>query len=899
MLDGEEFVRWCQQLGLAEPTRKYIELLRSSPPARVVRSRAGNVSGRYPSRKMGVTIQFESHHNELAGIYEMEYDPDVLEYYDQPSGIKLSYQALCGRKVGVLHTPDFFVLRQTSAGFEEWKTLDELVRLSAKMPARYVRGVEGQWHCPPGEAVAQSLGLYYRIRCNTEIDWVFQNNLHFLEDYLHSFHEAVEEKVRADIISLVELHPGIPLSDLLEQGYNCDEVYTLIAQNHLNVNWRDINIAQLGSQLQIFPANQKAAQTETTKLRGASTLELAPNLVDLKPGSPVVWNGKSLSILNRGETHTALLNEEAKVIQLPNQALLELVKQGELTGVVTHSSPSAKQVNDLLAKASVDDCTEANRRYSIIAPYLTGELQTSNQVVCARTIRRWLRSWQKAQEQYGCGYVGLLPRVSSKGNHQPKLPEVTQKIVDEFIDNNYLNLKQQGKFAVYSSLVRCCEQQGITPCSYKTFVRKIQQKSNYEQAVKRQGRRAAYKHEPVYWELEVNTPRHGQRPFEICHIDHTQLDIELVSSHTSVNLGRPWATFLTDAYSRRILAVYLCFDPPSYRSCMMVMRECVRRHGRLPDTIVVDGAKEFMSVYFERLLAAYSCTKKTRPAAKPRFGSVCERLFGTANTMLIHNLWGNTQINRNSRAVTKSVNPRNLAIWTLGSLYQNLCDWAYEFYDNKEHPALGQSPRAAFSDGLLQTGLRPHKLIPYDETFRILTLPTTSKGTAKVIPNQGVKINHIYYWHNSFRNPEIEKTQVNVRYDPNDVGIAYAYIKGQWVNCISQHYSSLAGHSEREMMAASVQLRQQHKNHSKQFTITAKALAEFLASTEAQEVILEQRLRDVEAKEVLAIIDGIKMKRPEQQLPTSEWLSLPISCETSCNRDEIDSEEIEPYEEFW
>jgi hypothetical protein len=33
---------------------------------------------------MGRTIQFESHHVELYGIYEMEYDDDVLEYYDQP-----------------------------------------------------------------------------------------------------------------------------------------------------------------------------------------------------------------------------------------------------------------------------------------------------------------------------------------------------------------------------------------------------------------------------------------------------------------------------------------------------------------------------------------------------------------------------------------------------------------------------------------------------------------------------------------------------------------------------------------------------------------------------------------------------------------------------------------------
>ena len=62
---------------------------------------------------------------------------------------------------------------------------------------------------------------------------------------------------------------------------------------------------------------------------------------------------------------------------------------------------------------------------------------------------------------------------------------------------------------------------------------------------------------------------------EICHIDHTQLDIELVCSRTGRTLGRPWATLLIDATSRRILAIYLTFDEPSYRSCMMVLRICL------------------------------------------------------------------------------------------------------------------------------------------------------------------------------------------------------------------------------------------------------------------------------------------------------------------------------------
>jgi hypothetical protein len=51
---------------------------------------------------MGVTIQFESHRVELAGIYEMEHDAEVLEFYDQAIQIKLSYEGPGGKRLGVL-----------------------------------------------------------------------------------------------------------------------------------------------------------------------------------------------------------------------------------------------------------------------------------------------------------------------------------------------------------------------------------------------------------------------------------------------------------------------------------------------------------------------------------------------------------------------------------------------------------------------------------------------------------------------------------------------------------------------------------------------------------------------------------------------------------------------------
>ncbi len=374
--------------------------------------------------------------------------------------------------------------------------------------------------------------------------------------------------------------------------------------------------------------------------------------------------------------------------------------------------------------------------------------------------------------------------------------------MEKFISEDYETLKQKRMFEVYGSLILACEQNGAIAPSYKAFVKAVKQRSGYEQTKKRQGHRAAYKEEGFYWELNRTTPRHGDRPFEIGHIDHTELDIELVCSRTSRNLGRPWATFLTDAYSRRLLATYLTFDPPSYRSCLMVLRLCVKHHGRFPQIVVVDNGSEFHSIYFETLLAIFECTKKHRPAAKGRFGSVCERLFGTSNTQFIHNLQGNTQIMRQSRQITKSVNPKNHAIWTLSLLYEHLCDWAYEIYDKGEHPALGQSPREAFAAGMVQSGSRLHRMIPYDENFKMLTLPTTSDEKSKVQPGQGVKINYIYYWADAFRNPQIENTRVQVRYDPFDAGTAYAFVGGQWVKCISQYYADFQGRQDNAAAAS-------------------------------------------------------------------------------------------------
>jgi putative transposase len=800
MLRDDALAALYERLGQSAEARTVIETIRASPPARRVRGATGNVAVRYPSRKMGVTIQAESHRNELAGLVEYEHDAQVLEFYDQPPSITLTYTTGDGRTVRIRHTPDYFVLRADAAGWEEWKTEAELERLAVVMPHRYEREEGGHWRCPPGERCAEPLGLYYRVRSSAEIDWVFQRNLVFLEDYLRMDGSPVTERAAAAVLSLVAQQPGLRLDELLMQldGASSDDVYALIATEQLYV---DLHAAALAEPDRVH--------------------------VFRDVGIAAAW----------GATET----------------LVGPDRRDEIAPLVLPSLSG--EARERLAQASPDDFREANRRYAILAGSTApGDMPP------ARTIRHWRAQYRQAEQVHGCGYVGLLPRRAQSGNRRPKLPTETRALLDAFIADEYETLKQKRRFEVHAALVRACEAQGVVAPSYKTFTRAVNRRPRAEQIGKRQGPRAAAQAAPFYWELTPTTPRHGDRPFEVGHLDHTQLDVELICSRTGRPLGRPWATFLTDAFSRRLLAVALGFDPPSYRACMLVVRECVRRHQRLPQTLVVDGGREFGSVYFETLLARYECTKKTRPVARPRFGSICERLFGTTNTRFVHTLTGNTQLLRQVRQVTKGTDPKRHARWTLGRLHARLCEWAYEVYDTIEHPALGQAPREAFVDGLHRGGRRPQRLIADDEELRLLSLPSTPKGTAKLQPRLGVKIHYLYYWSDVFLDPAVEGTTVPVRYDPFDAGLAYAFVKGRWVRCLSEHHATFAGRSEREIQLASAELRRRQQRHGQQLPLTARKLADFLASLDAEEVLLEQRLRDAEA--------GALRRQPTSDLPS-------------------------------
>jgi putative transposase len=862
MLTAEEFRAWCERLQISKETEAIITRIRSSPPVRKVRGRADNVSGKYPSPKMQRSIQFESQHVELWGCYGMERDDDVLEYYDQPTRIPLQYHANSGRPTTQWHTPDFFVLRRVSAGFEEWKHAKDLDKLAVSKQNRYQRDPGGKWRCPPGETYAEQIGLSYRLRSSAEYHPHYIQNLKTLQDYwAHPVPAEVERE--ALVLESLDAYPGVSVAELLRAHPTLpvDIIWAMLSKCLI---FTDLSATLLTRHEYVFLYRHETEMAQT-KAQASSAVTIC------SVPSHLVFDSRLWQAESR-EEEVILQPEVGIPLRLPLGQFQRMVNDGEMK-MVTEATPSpmTEDMRHALSHASPKAQEKANWRWSQTLAYANGEEIS----VTPRSVQRWIVAYHAAEKQYGCGYLGLLDHVANRGNRTQRIPDASFQLLSTYLKEHYATPQAKQAAAVYRLYREACSRQQIPPVSERTFYRERAKFTTLEVITQRHGRRAAYASQPFFWYLDQTTPRHGERPFAIAHVDHTPMDVMLVSSVTGKPFAKPYLTMLTDAYSRRCLAVYVTYDPPSYRSAMMLFRICVKRHQRLPQEVVVDRGSDFGSVYFETLLSRYFITKKERPAEQPHFGSVIERLFGTTTTQMLNQMRGNTQATKKPRQMTPEVDPSSLAVWTLERFSARLSQYAYEVYDQMEHQALGQSPREAFAQGMHLAGERTHRLIPYSEDFLMLTRPTTRTGYAKIFSSRGITVNSLRYWNEQMRSPQVWGKTVPVRYEPYDMGVAYAFINGQWLECIADEYGYVRGRSEREWSLILDEWREQQRQHGKKrVTVNGPLLAQFLEEMLAEEEVLLQQQRDHEAQPIREAILGkrtaLELERVEVEAERTE-----------------------------
>lgn len=841
MLSDTDLCSYFGRRQLPHVAQAVVRAVRAAGPSRRVGGGGRNVACNYASRKMGVTIQAESHKNELPAIWEWEQDPDTHEFYDQPPRIKLSYVNATGTMVCYLATPDFFLLQEDFTGWVECKTEDWLREHQTKGETLYVPDGQGVWRCPAGEQYAASVGLQFRVRSSAQTPWKRVRNLEFLADYLDErcpdpSREAVER-----IGAVFKGQAWIVLKTLLDSvlATDADAVFKLVADGRLHAEIdKDLLTEPERAMLFRDAVAAQAYRSHVDSLRQVVVPTL--HAVSVESGASLAWDGRPWRILNVGDGNVFLQDGNRVIITLDLATMKQLVQEGAMTGLPSRAVADWEEAEKMIRAASPKDFEHALMRHRSLFPELHEGLPPA---VSERAKRKWRALFERSREATGSGFLGLLPCIHRRGNRERRMDKDVLSIMKAVIDDLFAEPEARTILACYGEVETRCDAAGLLSPSENTFRAEVKRRRENDLKVAREGKKAAYSSGEWFWHLEQTTPVHGERPFEIGHIDHTELDLQFVGSRKGEKLGKAWLTALLDAFTRVVLAWVLMFDAPSYRSCMMVIRECIRKHGRIPSYIVVDQGSDFRSVYFDTLLARLECHKKTRPGSKPRFGSVIERFFGVSNEVFVHNLVGNNKALQKPRSMSKSHDPRELAVWTLPAFSAAFEGFLDNTYHEMEHPALGLSPRQAMTVGLAQTGLRQHRLIPYTQDMIIMCLPSTPKGTAKVDAGRGVKIGYIHYWTPLFRDPAYAGASVPVRYDPFDVSTAFVWLREQWVVCRSEYAATFQGRSEKEITSATQEIRARGKRSGERRTISAKAIAAALRDVAATEKGLKDAMR--------------------------------------------------------
>lgn len=620
-------------------------------------------------------------------------------------------------------------------------------------------------------------------------------------------------------------------------GATFGHLYQLIADGEVYVDLEKDLVAE-PDRLAVYRDEATAKAYTLVQAGAASPNQQIPSQIGLGLGDQLSWNGRQYTIANL-TTEEVVLACGDQMVRLTRAALESCLRSGEVTRVSeAATSGSDGELHELLKQASPSDLAIATRRCELLKDPAAAKAAR----IRPRTLRRWQRANREAEQACGHGLVGLLPNIKNRGNRSPRFSDHHHQLADEVIDREYCNPKQQTKWSAYGVFAVKCERSGIVTPSYEWFAKRIADRDHQKTVRARKGRRAAYGLSTLRpGQLNLN---HGDASWQVAYADHTQVDLECRCSPTTNESDRPWLTVMNCGYSRRVLAWCLTYDEPSYRTLMLLIRDCVRRHNRLPNCLVIDGGPEFRSTYFESLCALYEVTLRRRPPAAGRAGTLVERCFGVLNTQFFYNLAGNTQITRNVRQVTKSVNPKNLAVWTLEEVGDLLEAYFADIYDQRPHPAFNMTPAQRYEQGMVIAGERSNRRILYDQTFIIQTFPTTPSGVATVQRGYGIKIHYVYFWSDGMKDPQVEGTKIPVRYDPFDASIAYAYIHKRWVKCTSQYRDALAGRSEKELKIATQELRRSRTNLRARQGLTAKDLALFFEQPREHEKLAEQRRKD-------------------------------------------------------
>lgn len=358
----------------------------------------------------------------------------------------------------------------------------------------------------------------------------------------------------------------------------------------------------------------------------------------------------------------------------------------------------------------------------------------------------------------------LVPKQRGRGKGARVLDAAREDIIAHAIEKFYHVRERPPKEYVVTRVGALCRRLHLVPPDRKSIVARIRAQEGMADSRARLGPKAAKQK----WEVRVGGLT-VQRPLELVQIDHTRVDVHVISNDRLRVLGRPWITLAIDVATRCVVGYYLAMHAPSSVSVALCVEHMVLpkpeneqdagiwpMYGK-PRTILVDNGKDLRAYAFTTGCQEHGIELKWRPVKTPHYGAHIERLNGTLMG-LVHLLRGTTFSNSKQRGDYPS---EARAVMTLDELRAWLVQKICRFYHVRAHSGLGASPLHAWEQHQEQGGWHPDA-VANPEAFRLDFLPRAFRRLHRT----GLELNGSRYWDSALSPWAGRSEDVEVRYHP-------------------------------------------------------------------------------------------------------------------------------------
>lgn len=415
-----------------------------------------------------------------------------------------------------------------------------------------------------------------------------------------------------------------------------------------------------------------------------------------------------------------------------------------------------------------------------------------------------MRRYKKAFAAANGDPKALTPNWSKCGNRDSRISEVHRSFICQTIHEGRSDNQDRSTHRCYQDYIEAFDyfkcQTGLmseVPVARSTYFRLRDRTGNASDDAYLKGGRRLQNAQSDAYDPSTKTVI-ATRAFTVAHIDHWKVDLFVLVGYINGKkvTARPWLTAMVDAYSGEVLALWLSFSSPSKKSCAMVIRDCVRRHGRLPEMIITDGGADFKSNHFSLMLATFGVTRCERPPEDPRFGQEVERLFGYFKERFARGLPGFGLSIEQARSVSGALKAHKHAKLGLIDAYFALEAYTFDGYNLSPKPGFLHS-RLDIRSRSIATFPTIGRCVTWNLKFLIATSIESPDSKYTLWPGRGVHVFDQWYTSPHLISYRGYKKHITVRIEPYDMAIIYVCIEGRWFVCCSSKVSFHNGLSDR------------------------------------------------------------------------------------------------------